>query len=206
MKLVIGNKNYSSWSLRPWLAMKVADLPFDEVQLDLFADGARAERLRYGPSGKVPVLIDGELAVWDSLAIAEYLAETAPALWPADRAARAVARAVCAEMHAGFTALRTQCPMDVHLRTRIEIDAALGADLERLTALWADCRVQFGAGGVFLFGAFSHADAFFAPVATRIRSYGLPVPQSAQDYVDTLLALPAFLAWETEAGREARHR
>ncbi|AOY01441.1 glutathione S-transferase family protein [Jeongeupia sp. USM3] len=205
MKLVIGNKNHSSWSLRPWLAMKVAGLHFDEINHDLYADGALAERLRHGPTGKVPVLIDGDITVWESLAIAEYLAEAEPALWPADRAARTVARAVCAEMHAGFTVLRTQCPMNVQLRTRTDVDAALAAELDRLAALWADCRKRFGAGGDFLFGAFSHADAFFAPVATRIRSYGLPVPQAVQAYADTLLALPAFLDWEAAAGRETRH-
>ncbi|MBM3117114.1 glutathione S-transferase family protein [Jeongeupia naejangsanensis] len=204
MKLVIGNKNYSSWSLRPWLAMKIAGLPFDEVNHDLYAAGARDQRLRFGPTGKVPVLIDGDVTIWETPAIAEYLAEAAPSLWPADRAARAVARAVCAEMHAGFTALRTQCPMDVHLRTLASVDAALGADLERVAALWADCRARFGAGGDFLFGRFSHADAFFAPVATRIRSYGLPVSQAAQAYAETLLALPAFLEWEAAAGQEAR--
>ncbi|GHD69070.1 glutathione S-transferase family protein [Jeongeupia chitinilytica] len=204
MKLVIGNKNYSSWSLRPWLAIKVAGLPFVEINHDLYADNARAERLRYGPTGKVPVLIDGDVAIWETPAIAEYLAEIEPALWPADRSARAVARAVCAEMHAGFTVLRTRCPMDVQLRTRLDVDEALVAELERLTALWADCKARFGAGGDFLFGRFSHADAFFAPVATRIRSYGLPVSQAAQAYADTLLALPAFLEWETAAAREVR--
>ncbi|BCL77371.1 glutathione S-transferase [Jeongeupia sp. HS-3] len=206
MKLVIGNKNYSSWSLRPWLALKVAGLPFDEVTHDLYRDGALAERLGYGPTGKVPVLLDAGLAIWETPAIAEYLAEIEPSLWPSERAARAVARAVCAEMHAGFTALRTHCPMNLRLRTTAEAHADVAADLVRIEALWADCRSRFGAGGDFLFGAFSHADAFFAPVATRIRSYGLSVSAPAQRYADRLLALPAFLEWEAAAALEPLQR
>jgi glutathione S-transferase len=209
-RLVIGNKNASSWSLRPWLAMRHAGLAFAEVNVDLRAPDAKARILAHSPSGKVPALIvDGEV-IWDSLAILEFLAEAHPeaALWPASTMARAVARCVSAEMHSGFQELRNQCPMDFVARSpKPQLPAEVAADVRRIVSIWRDCRKRFGAEGPFLFGHFSAADAMYAPVASRFRTY---VPQlasygdngTAQVYVDTLFALPAMLQWEREAGAE----
>ena len=200
MQLYIGNKNYSSWSLRPWLGMKVAGIEFDEYVHNLYAVNARAERLQWSPTGKVPVLIDGDVTIWETLAIAEYIAERFPLaqLWPQDSMARALVRSVCAEMHAGFSALRTACPMDVRHRQSVEMTPELAADIARVVALWADCRERFGIDsneGEFLFGHFTWADAFFAPVVTRFVSYGIEVPTEAQLYMQTVLALPAMQEW-----------
>ncbi|SMC18533.1 glutathione S-transferase [Andreprevotia lacus DSM 23236] len=201
MQLVIGNKKYSSWSLRPWLGLTQAGIAFDERVINLYAPDSLAQRLAVTPTGKVPALVDGELVIWETLAIAEYVAEKYPqaGLWPADATARAVARAVCAEMHAGFVPLRSTCNMDLSRRKTVEITPAVQADVDRIVALWADCRARFGTSGPFLFGAFSWADAFYAPVATRFRTYGIALPPEAQAYVDLLLALPAFKAWEAAA-------
>ncbi|KAF0813803.1 Stringent starvation protein A [Andreprevotia sp. IGB-42] len=198
MQLIIGNKKYSSWSLRPWLALTHAGIPFEERLINLYDAGSRELRLTITPTGKVPALVDGDLVIWETLAIAEYLAEKYPQaqLWPADAKARAVARAACAEMHAGFVPLRSLCNMDLSQRKQIEVPADVQADVDRIVALWADCRARFGQGGPFLFGAFSWADAFFAPVATRFRTYGIALPADAQAYADLLLGLPAFKAWE----------
>lgn len=200
MQLVIGNKNYSSWSLRPWLGMKVAGIEFEERVHNLYAPNAREERLQYSPTGKVPVLHDGDVVVWETLAIAEYIAERFPLanLWPQDPIARALARSVCAEMHSGFTALRTACPMDVRSRHPFEMTPEVAADVARVLALWADCRERYGIAsseGEFLFGHFTWADAFFAPVVTRFVSYGIAVPTEAQLYMQTVLALPAMQEW-----------
>nr|WP_314898687.1 glutathione S-transferase family protein [uncultured Deefgea sp.] len=200
MKLVIGNKNYSSWSLRPWLGLKVAGIEFDEQLHNLYAANAREERLQWSPSGKVPVLLDGDVTIWETLAIAEYIAERFPLaqLWPQDPIARALARTVCAEMHAGFVALRTACPMDVRSRKTVVMTPELAADVARVVALWADCRERFGIDsneGEFLFGHFTWADAFFAPVVTRLVTYGIEVPAAAQVYIQTVLALPAMQEW-----------
>jgi glutathione S-transferase len=209
-RLVIGNKNASSWSLRPWLAMRHAGLPFAEVNIDLRASDAKARILAHSPAGKVPALIaDGEV-VWDSLAIIEFLAEAHPeaALWPASRVARAIARSVSAEMHSGFQELRNQCPMDFLARApKPDLSADVAADVGRIVSMWRDCRTRFGAGGPFLFGQFSAADAMYAPVASRFRTY-LPdlAPHgddgTARAYVDTLFALPAMAQWEREARAE----
>ena len=201
MQLVIGNKNYSSWSLRPWLGMKVAGIKFDEVAHDLYAPNALAARLQFSPSGKVPVLIDGDLHIWDSLAIAEYLAERYPAakLWPQEIVARAYARSVCAEMHAGFSALRTMCPMDVTQRHSVVMNDALQADIDRVLAIWHDCRARFAGHGEFLFGHFSWVDAFFAPVVTRFVTYGISVPAPLDLYMNAVLALPSMQEWRIEA-------
>jgi glutathione S-transferase len=213
-RLVIGNKNASSWSLRPWLAMRHAGLPFTEVNIDLRAPDAKSRILAHSPSGKVPALIvDGEV-IWDSLAIFEFLAETHPeaALWPAAGNARAVARSVSAEMHAGFQELRNQCPMDLLARIpKPELPAEVAADVRRIVSIWRDCRHRFGAAGPFLFGPFSAADAMYAPVASRFRTY---VPDLAsygddgtlQAYVDALFALPAMVQWEREARAELAAR
>lgn len=198
--LIIGNKNYSSWSLRPWLLMKQAGIVFDERVIPLYEEGSREQILELSPSGKVPCLIDESGSVWESLAICEMIAERVPALWPADASARGVARAVSAEMHAGFAALRQRLPMNLRARLagkRIEVDAA--RDIARITEIWDDCRRRYGAGGPFLFGGFSVADAMFAPVCFRFDIYGVVPRDAAGDYLATMLALPAMREWR-EAG------
>jgi len=206
MKLVIGNKNYSSWSLRPWLAMRAKGIAFDEERVALNQPQTRARLLGHSPSGKVPVLVDEDIAIWDSLAIVEYLAEKFPQarLWPTDRVARARARSVTAEMHSGFSALRNAMPMNCRGhhpgkgRTP-EVES----DIARITALWEDCRSQFGGGGDFLFGAFCIADAFYAPVVSRFKTYGVSLPAISRQYADTMLALPAMQEWLAAAQAEA---
>ena len=205
MQLVIGNKNYSSWSMRPWVLMRQAGLPFEEVALRFDGLGP-ASRFKqtlagYTPAGKVPVLIDDGFAVWDTLAIAEYLAERFPdaGLWPADARARARARSACAEMHGGFSALRNLCPMNIEAALPevgprlLAEQPALGDDLARLTTLW-DGLLQ-AHGGPLLFGRFSIADAYFAPVCTRLRTYGLAQSPRLEAYIDAVLALPGVRAW-----------
>jgi len=203
-ELVIGDKNISSWSLRPWLAMKHAELPFREINIVLRAPETKAQILRHSPAGKVPALLVDGTVIWDSLAILEYLAEAHPEaqLWPAAPAARARARSVSAEMHSGFAALREHCPMDIVARLPMaSLPEAVEADVRRVVAIWQDCRRRFGSGGSLLFGAFTAADAMFAPVATRFRTY-LPDLSiygddgTAQAYVDAVFALPAMAAWE----------
>lgn len=201
MQLVIGNKNFSSWSLRPWLGLKVAGIEFEETLLPLYEPDARSQRLAFSPTGKVPLLIDGDLRVWDSLAIAEYVAEKFPnrGLWPSDVAARAMARSICAEMHAGFSAVRNALGMDIRARLQVEITPEVQAEIGRIVALWIECRSRFGAGGPFLFGQFSWADAFYAPVVTRFVTYSIPLPPVAQAYADTILTLPALQEWTAAA-------
>jgi glutathione S-transferase len=204
-KIVLGNKNYSSWSLRGWLALKRCGVPFDEEVVPLYQDDWRAHLLAVSPSGKVPVLLHGGRAVWDTLAIVEYLAETFPdaSLWPEDRDARALARAVSAEMHAGFAALRNDMPMnfrgDIDPPRR---DQPVEADIARIVALWQDCRARFGAGGPFLFGGFSAADAFYAPVAARFAAYDVELPAVAADYRDAVLDWPDVAEWRQAAAVE----
>ncbi|WP_148714431.1 glutathione S-transferase family protein [Chitinolyticbacter meiyuanensis] len=204
MRLLIGNKNYSSWSLRPWLVLKHAGIAFEETLVPLYQDDSKARILKDSPSGKVPALSDGDLVVWDSLAIVEYLAEKFPerGIWPADPAARAVARSVCAEMHAGFTQLRTHLSMDIRGRKTAQIDAATQAEIDRILAIWTDCRNRFGDTGPFLFGTFSAADAFYAPVVTRFVTYGVAVPDSARQYMTAVLALPAMQQWLADGAAE----
>ena len=201
--LVIGNKAYSSWSLRPWLLLRQAHIEFDEVRIPLYQDGHDAKIRRYSPAGRVPVLLDGELAVWDSLAICEYLAERHPAaaLWPADVAARARARSLSAEMHSGFQALRSGMSMNVRrVYPSRAPAAAVAADIARVAALWQDCLQR--SGGPFLFGTFGVVDAMYAPVATRFHTYGVTLPAVAQDYAARLLALPAMREWYAAAQAE----
>ena len=198
--LVIGNKNYSSWSLRPWLALRMAGLEFEEIRIGLYQDGSREQILRHSPAGQVPVLRDGDVTVWDSLAICEYAAELAPhaGLWPGDRAARAHARSISAEMHAGFAALRNALQMNVRIagaRLAKAPSPEVQADIARITAIFEDCRARHGADGAFLFGAFTIADAMFAPVATRFRSYSVPLPPRSQAYVDTVCSLAPMREW-----------
>jgi glutathione S-transferase len=204
-KLVIGNKNTSSWSLRPWLAMRVAGIAFEELNVDLRAPDAKAQILAHSPSGKVPALLTAGRVIWDSLAILEFLAESHAALWPRAAAARALARCVSAEMHSGFQALRERCPMDfLRHAPKARLPKPVAADVRRIVAIWQDCRSRHGAGGPFLFGRFSAADAMFAPVASRFRTY-LPDlaaygdDGTAQAYVEALFALPAMGDWETGA-------
>ena len=203
--LVVGNRNYSSWSLRGFLAARAAGVPFDEVLVRLSEPGSKAELLKHSPAAKVPVLKHGERTIWDSLAIIEYLAEVRPeaGLWPADAGARAHARAVAAEMHSGFSALRAHMPMNLRKslpgkgRGRDVAD-----DIERIGAIWADCRATYGAGGPFLFGRFSAADVMYTPVATRFRTYAVELDDLCQDYVDAVLARPDFLEWHAAALEE----
>ncbi len=203
--LLIGNKNYSSWSLRPWLALRQAGIPFREEVVSLQEDAGKAARFARLPAGRVPVLVDGEVAVWDSLAICEYLAERHPGLWPADPVARAWARSIAAEMHSGFGALRQEMSMDVRARRpqRKRSEAVL-RDIARVERIWADTRARFGAGGDMLLGAFTIADAFYAPVAFRFRTYGVTPHGAAGEYLAALLALPAMQEWERAALGEER--
>lgn len=202
--LVIGNKAYSSWSLRPWLLMKHAGIPFEEVKLSLYQEGAKQRLLSHSGAGKVPVLRDGDLTIWDSLAIAEYLAEKHPErkLWPADSKARAQARSASAEMHSSFSSLRSQMPMNVRRRVPRKPTPEVAADIARIQAIWTDCRGRFGAGGPFLFGTFCIADAMYAPVASRFHTYGVDLAEPSRAYAQTLLGLPAFQAWVADANAE----
>ena len=202
LRLIIGNKNYSSWSLRPWLAMTVAGIPFEETVISLDAPDFKARLLAVSPAGKVPVLIDGDMHVWESLAILEYLAERVPEakLWPEDTGARAHARAISAEMHAGFVPLRRACPMNLWRPvTKREYPAEVMANVARIEAMWNDCRNRFGAGGPFLFGSFTAADAMYAPVVSRLHTYGLAVGPTVRAYMEAILGLPAWHAWREAA-------
>jgi glutathione S-transferase len=206
LKLLIGNKNYSSWSLRPWLAMKVAGIDFEETLIALDAPDFKARVTALsGGAGRVPVLIDGDTRVWESLAILEYLAERFPpaGLWPAQERARAHARAIAAEMHAGFAPLRRHLPMNVRRPVKARtLDAAAAADAARIDAIFSACRAQFGAGGPFLFGAFSAADAMYAPVVWRFHTYAVGVSPAVAAYMRAVLALPASIEWREAARRE----
>jgi glutathione S-transferase len=205
LHLVIGNKNYSSWSFRPWLAMKVAGIAFDETVISLEAQDFKARVTALSGAGKVPVLIDGDIRVWESLAILEYLAEKFPAagLWPVDATARAQARAVASEMHAGFLPLRRHLPMNVWrpVKTRT-LDDGSKADVARIDAIWSDCRARFSAAGPFLFGAFGAADAMYAPVVWRFHTYAVEVSAPARAYMQAIMTLPAFREWRDAARRE----
>ncbi|KAB2884638.1 MAG: glutathione S-transferase family protein [Pseudorhodoplanes sp.] len=204
--LLIGNKNYSSWSLRPWIAMKVAGIDFDEQIVPLYEPGSRETVLKYSPTGKVPCLVDDDVTVWESLAILDYLADRYPEkkLWPADLKARALARAIAAEMHAGFAALRKHCPMNMRRDPRKirELAPEVQADVARIDAIWTDCRGRFGQGGPFLFGAFGNADAMYAPVVSRFASYAIPVGKAARAYMEAVMALPAWKDWEKDGRAE----
>lgn len=207
MELVIGTKAWSSWSMRPWLVLKHAGVPFTETLVPLRRNTAAPEIARHSPSGRVPVLKFDGWTVWDSLAICEYVADRYPeaVLWPADPVQRAVARSATAEMHSGFSALRSECPMDLALRTQVELSEATGADVRRITALWRELRRDAEGTGAFLFGEWGIVDAFYTPVATRFRSYGVDLAAygdedgTAQTYADALLATPDYLEWEADA-------
>jgi glutathione S-transferase len=205
LTLVIGNKNYSSWSLRPWLAMKVTGIAFEEVVISLDAPDFKQRLAKISGTGKVPALVDGDVHVWESLAILEYLAEKFPqaGLWPADAQARAHARAIASEMHAGFVPLRRHCPMNMWRPVKKrEPTPEVAANIRRIDAMWSDCRARFGRGGPFLFGKFSAADAMYAPVVSRFHTYAVDVGPAARAYMDAVMALPAWAEWTSAAVKE----
>jgi glutathione S-transferase len=201
--LIIANRNYSSWSLRAWLFAKHVGVQFDEIVIRLDTPGTREQIDRYGPSGRLPVLQHGELRVWDSLAICEYLAEVCGKGWPQAREARAVARSVCAEIHSGFTTLRSLWPMNARARNRrTAVTAALEADIERVDEIWNDCRGRFGGAGAWLFGEFTVADAMYAPVVLRFNTYGAHISPTARWYMATVLEDDALQEWLQAAKQE----
>lgn len=203
LKLVIGNKNFSTWSLRPWLVLKQAALPFEEICLDIYRAGAREEILKYSPTGKVPCLFDGALQIWDSLAICEYLAEAKPDLWPNDRDARARARAISAEMHSGFAALRQHMSMNIcATKPGQGRTPDSEAEIARVIQIWEACLASKNATDPFLFGKFSIADAMFAPVVWRFETYVVALPSASRAYADAMLALPAMREWAAGARAE----
>jgi glutathione S-transferase len=202
LKLIIGNKNYSSWSFRPWIAMKVAGIAFEEEVISLEASDFKARVGKVSGTGKVPALVDGNVHVWESLAILEYLAEKYPHahLWPADPAARALARAIAAEMHAGFGPLRRHLPMNMwRPMTPRQLTPEVETNVRRIEAIWTDCRRGYSADGGFLFGGFGAADAMYAPVVSRFHTYGVEVGATARAYMDAVMALPAWSEWRAAA-------
>ena len=205
LKLILANKAYSSWSFRPWILLAQLKIPFEEAVIPLDQPETRAMILEHSPSGKCPALRDGRITVWESLAIVEYVAELFPqkAIWPRGKAARAQARSLAAEMHAGFLALRQHCPANFRRAPRkIELASAVEADVARVEAAWARARDAFGAAGPFLFGRFCVADAMFAPVVNRLHIYEIPVARAARSYMDAMMALPAWKEWVADAEAE----
>lgn len=205
IQLIIGNKNYSSWSLRPWILLKHFRIPFDEIFVPLYEGDFKKKLLKYSPNGKVPALVHGDVRVWESVAICEYAADLYPkkTLWPLKKADRAWARSISHEMHAGFFKLRKNMPMNIRgsypgkgMTPEVEQDIA------RVVAIWTECRTKFKKKGPFLFGHFTVADAMFAPVVTRFRTYGVATDGLAADYVKTMLELPAFKEWEAAGIKE----
>jgi len=205
LKLVIGNKNYSSWSMRPWVLLRGAGIPFEEIQLRFDDAGRIAEARRYSPAGQVPVLLVDDAPVWDSLAICETVAELFPEkqLWPADARARQVARSICAEMHAGFRKLRGAMPMNIRASLPGKgMNADVQQDIDRIVAIWQSCRERFGQDGAMLFGRFTVADACYAPVVMRFMTHAVALPPAAQAYADAVRALPAVQEWMAAARSE----
>jgi glutathione S-transferase len=203
--LIIANRNYSSWSLRAWLALEATGQPFDEVIIPLGRPETTAEILRWSPTGRVPALHHGRIRLWDSLAICEYLAETFPeaALWPVDASARAIARSAVAEMHSGFTALRSAMPMNLRASyPGAGREPGVDEDIARISAIWEECRTNHGAAGNLLFGRFTIADAFYAPIVSRFLTYGVSPGGSAGEYMDAVWALPAMQDWAEKARAE----
>jgi len=213
-QLVLGDKNYSSWSLRPWLLMRMFDIPFEELNIDIYNEGARQRILAHVPSARVPALKTGGLTIWDTAAIVEYLAESHPELniWPAGKEPRAMARAVSAEMHSGFFDLRSEMPMDMNAdKSGGPVSDAVGADVTRIVAIWRTCREKYGAGGPFLFGAFSAADAMYAPVTSRFRTYGVDVAAfgdngTAAAYCEAVMSLDHLRQWMAEGLAQMKER
>jgi glutathione S-transferase len=207
LTIYLGNRNYASWSLRAWLALKATGAPFAEVVVPLFVPGSKETLLKYSPNGKVPALHHGDIVVWDSLAICGYLGDIFPGagLWPADPTAKAVARSISAEMHSSFQALRREFPMNIRSRfPGREISPEAQADINRVMTIWRQCRSRFGerAGGNFLFGPFTIADAMYAPVVSRFRTYGFDLEREADAYCDAIMALPAMQEWAAAAKNE----
>jgi glutathione S-transferase len=203
--LVIGNKNYSSWSLRPWMALSMAGIPFRETVIPLDTPDTAKLIGQHSGAGRVPVLYHGRQVVWESLAIMEYLAELFPekSLWPKTISARAMARAVSNEMHAGFGALRNACPMNIRRPARaVPLNDAVKRDIARIEQLWRECRAKFGKGGKFLFGKFSIADAMYTPVVSRFETFAIPVAEETRAYMDAVLNTPAFRSWREAALKE----
>lgn len=208
MKLVIANKAYSSWSFRPWILMKVLDLPFEEEMIPLYQPDTASRIARYSQAGRVPVLVDGEVTVWDSLAIVEYLAETCRdlAIWPRDKAARAHARSLSNEMHSGFMPLRAALPMNMRRPPKpVPHDDDVDTAIDRICQAFVEARDRFGGAGSFLYGDFSAADAMYAPVVSRFHSYAVPVPPAVRSYMETVMALPAWKEWHAGAMAEPWH-
>ncbi|MGE5624124.1 MAG: glutathione S-transferase family protein [Bacillota bacterium] len=204
-ELVIGNKAYSSWSLRPWLVLKHLDVVFTETRVPLYVHGYKEELLKHGPSGKVPILKHGRVTVWDSLAICEYLAELFPQaeLWPKDPAARALARSASAEMHSGFTAIRSAMPFNCRAKgRRVPITAEIQREIDRVLTLWKNCREAYGKGGAWLFGRFTIADAMFIPVVLRFITYSVPLDPAAQAYAGAALHHGPVREWIAAAEQE----
>jgi glutathione S-transferase len=203
LKLVIGDRNYSSWSLRSWLAAKQADVQFEEIPIRL-RQTTRAEIFKYSPGGKLPALIDGDTIVWESLSICEYLAEKAPMLWPSDARMRAEARSIACEIHSGFTALRQGMPFDVRASLPfLPPSAEVKADVTRIVSIWESCRQRHGDGGPFLFGHFTNADAMYAPVVFRFLTYHVELPEASRKWVETMADLPAMREWREACIAEA---
>jgi len=205
LRLIIGNKNYSSWSFRPWLAMKVAGIPFEEEVISLDAKDFKERVSRFSGTGKVPALADGDVHVWESLAILEYLAEKFPdvQLWPADASARAHARAIASEMHAGFVPLRRHCPMNMWRPVKPrELPSDVVTNVRRIDAMWTECCARYGKNGPFLFGTFGAADAMYAPVVSRFHTYAVEVGGASRAYMAAVMALPAWQEWQDAALKE----
>lgn len=205
LKLIVGNKNYSSWSLRPWLVLRHFQIPFEEETVLLDTPATRSRLLQFSGSAKVPVLVDRDIRIWDSLAIIEYLAEQFPecSIWPNSPVARAEARSISAEMHSGFLALRTEMPLNCRARGRtVQVSEALGCDICRVIELWSDLRTRFAAVGPWLFGEFSAADAMYAPVALRFVTYGVEVEEPAHSFVEAMLESVAVRDWLSAAQSE----
>jgi len=206
LTLIIGNKNYSSWSMRPWFAMTAAGIPFEEILIPLYEPGSPERVAQYSPAGKVPILIDGDVRIWESLAIIEYLAEKFPqsGLWPDDAVARAHARVVSAEMHSGFLPLRRECPMNLwHPPRAPAISADVQKNVQRIVSIWEDCRSRFGAAGPFLFGAISAADAMFAPVVSRFMTWGISPGTVSENYMAAITGTAAWQNWRSAALKES---
>jgi glutathione S-transferase len=205
LTLVIGNRNYSSWSMRPWVLLRARQIEFEEIQIPLFQTDSLERKLAYSPAGKVPVLISDGLHVWESLAILEHLADLFPdqGLWPTDVQARAIARSVSSEMHAGFEALRTHMPMNCRARyPGLGLGPGVAEEIDRVAQLWRDCRTRFGQGGDFLFGEFGNADAMFAPVVSRFQTYGVVLDGVEAAYAEAVLSHPAVGEWMEAAAAE----
>jgi glutathione S-transferase len=205
LKLIIGNKNYSSWSFRPWIGLRAAGIAFDEEVISLYVDGSKEQILARSPAGKVPILIDGEVRVWESLAILEYAAEKFrdAHLWPSDTRARAQARAISTEMHAGFVPLRSECAMNMARPVeKRQLSADAMANIARIATIWTETRNRFGADGPFLFGKFSAADAMYAPIVSRLETYAVDVAAPVQAYMQAMIALPAWQEWRRAALKE----